>query len=126
MNYTITLDDAKYLDLFDDIPYKHLKDCYVNDDTNKNDDFLDVEITDLPCDRIAYSKVKIIMQIGYIYDIMFGETHYRNLKYEKIFEYNNSSGLALKLMEIMNNETESETDSDDELDEKDKNGSVLD
>jgi hypothetical protein len=109
-NFTISLDDAKYLDLFDDIPYKYLKNCYANDDADKNDDFLDIEITDLFCDRIAYAKIKINFEIRFIYDIRFGETNYKTLKYEKMIEYNTSSGIALKLMEI----TESETDSDGE------------
>jgi hypothetical protein len=104
--FTISLDDAKYLDLFDDIPYKYLKDCYANNDADKNDEELDIEIIDLPCDRIAYAKIKIIFEIRFVYDIRFGETNYKTLKYEKMIEYNTSSGVALKLMEIMENDDE--------------------
>ena len=111
VGYTISLDDAKYLDLFDDVPYKYLKDCYVNDNTDKNDDFLDIEIIDLPCDKIAYAYVKIIFEIRFICEIRFGETFYKEFLYEKCIEYNNCSGVALKLMEIMESETESETES---------------
>jgi len=109
MNYTISLNDAKYLDLFDDIAYKYLKDCYANDDTDKNDEFLDVEITDLQAQSLILGRVKINFEIRFICDIRFGETHYKTLKCEKIIEYNTSSGVALKLMEITG---ENDSDSD--------------
>ena len=117
MSYTISLDDAKYLELFDDIPYKYLKDCYANDDIDKNDEELDIEITELPCDRIAYCKTQIVFEIRFIDDIRFGETYYKTLKYSKTFEYSNCGGIALKLGEITENDDESEceiTESDDE------------
>ena len=101
MSYTISLNDAKYFDLFDDIPYKYLKDCYANDDTDKNDEQLDIEIIELPCDRIAYNKVRINFEIRFIYDIRFNENYYKTLKYSKLIEYSNCGGIALKLIEII-------------------------
>ena len=114
--HTIGLIDAKYLELFDDIPYKYLKDCYANDDIDKNDEELDIEITELPCDRIAYCKTQIDFEIRFIYDIRFNETYYKTIKYSKLIEYNSSSGIALKLLDIKGDDDLSDieiTDSDD-------------
>jgi hypothetical protein len=115
MCYIIKLETAKFLDLFDDIPYKYLKDFYLNDDTDKNDETLDIDMIDLPCDRIAYSNTKISFEIRFIYDICFNGAQYKTLKCEKVIHYNNSSGIALKvLMEIIKNDYP-ETESDDDL-----------
>ena len=107
MPYTnsLKLSTIEYLDLLDDIPYKYIKKMINEDD----DDDYDVEITDLKCDRIAYCKTQFKLTLNV--DISQG---YSPIYVDKTFtivkEYNSSSGIALTMLDLY----EDDSDSDEE------------
>jgi len=116
-NYTncIPLATAKWLDLFDDIPYKYLKKLL-----EEEDDFI-VEIEDMPCDRVAWCKTSFTFTLEY-------EAEFNDNNLEKEFtvikEYNCSSSMACTIINLEcpeesdeeeeeKNESESESESDE-------------
>ena len=106
MPYTnsLKLSTIEYLDLLDDIPYKYIKKMIHEDD---DEDDYDVEITDLHCDRIAYCRTQFKLTLNV--DISQGSLPiYVNKTFIIIKEYNNSSGIALTMLDLY------EEDSDDE------------
>jgi hypothetical protein len=102
MGYTkcLMIETMKKLDLFDDIPYKYIKDI-INDD----DDCIDVELEEVECDRIAYCKTKFTFKI----DLGSGNG-ILNVNFER--EYNTSSPFALMMLEL--EEEEEEEDEEEE------------
>jgi len=107
MPYTnsLQLSTIEYLDLLDDIPYRYIKKIIHEDD----EDFYDVEIADLKCDRIAYCKTQFKLTLNV--DISQG---YSPIYVDKTFtivkEYNSSSGIALTMLDLY----EEDSDSDEE------------
>ena len=103
----------KELDLFDDIPYKYIKNIIEED----GDEMMDVDIEDLDCDRIAYCKTCFTFEISqgktYTWDT---EDTYKKFVVEK--EYNNSSAYALLMCNLHVEDEEDEEDSDDDEDWK--------
>ena len=100
---SLKLSTIEYLDLLDDIPYKYIKKLINEDD---EDDY-DVEITDLKCDRIAYCRTQFKISLNV--DISQGSLPiYVDKTFIIIKEYNNSSGIALTMLDLY------EEDSDDE------------
>ena len=100
---SLKLSTIEYLDLLDDIPYKYIKKLINEDD---EDDY-DVEITDLKCDRIAYCRTQFKISLNV--DISQGSSPiYVDKTFIIIKEYNNSSGIALTMLDLY------EEDSDDE------------
>jgi len=107
MPYTncLQLSTIEYLDLLDDIPYKYIKKMIHEDD---EDDY-EVEITDLKCDRIAYCKTQFKLTLRI--DISQGSSSlYVDKTFTIVKEYNNSSGIALTMLDLY----EEDSDSDDE------------
>ena len=107
MPYTnsLKLSTIEYLDLLDDIPYKYIKNMIHEDD---EDDY-EVEITDLDCERIAYCKTQFKLSLKI--DISQGSLPiYVNKTFTIVKEYNNSSGIALTMLDLY----EEDSDSDDE------------
>ena len=107
MPYTncLQLSTIEYLDLLDDIPYKYIKKMIHEDD---EDDY-EVEITDLKCDRIAYCKTQFKLTLRI--DISQGSLPiYVDKTFTIVKEYNNSSGIALTMLDLY----EEDSDSDDE------------
>jgi len=107
MPYTncLQLSTIEYLDLLDDIPYKYIKKMIHEDD---EDDY-DVEITDLKCDRIAYCKTQFKLTLRI--DISQGSLPiYVDKTFTIVKEYNNSSGIALTMLDLY----DSDSDSDEE------------
>ena len=105
MTYTnsLQLSTILYLDLLDDIPYKYLKKMIHEDD----DDYYDVEIMDLESERVAYCRTQF--KISLKIDISQGSSPiYVDKTFIIIKEYNNSSGIALTMLDLY------EEDSDDE------------
>ena len=95
-------DEIAYLDLFDDIPYKYIKHI-VND----IDYDLHVEITDVECDRVAWCKTKFEFQLKI--NISQGSSPlYVHKKFEVIKEYNNSSPMALFMLDLQIEDEEEE------------------
>ena len=107
MPYTncLQLSTIEYLDLLDDIPYKYIKKMIHEDD---EDDY-EVEITDLKCDRIAYCKTQFKLTLRI--DISQGSSSlYVDKTFTIVKEYNNSSGIALTMLDLY----DSDSDSDEE------------
>ena len=107
MPYTncLQLSTIEYLDLLDDIPYKYIKKMIHEDD---EDDY-EVEITDLKCDRIAYCKTQFKLTLRI--DISQGSSSlYVDKTFTIVKEYNNSSGIALTMLDLY----EDDSDSDEE------------
>ena len=109
MGYTncLFVSTMKNLDLFDNISYKYIKDI-INDD----DDEIDVEIEDLPCDRIAYCKTQFKFSIPQLIDERFGEKYYKDATFNVVKEYNGSSPFAYMMLELDEESEESEESSD--------------
>jgi len=104
MPYTnsLQLSTIEYLDLLDDIPYKYIKKMIHEDD----DDYYDVEIMDLESERVAYCRTQF--KISLKIDISQGSSPiYVDKTFIIIKEYNNSSGIALTMLDLY------EEDSDD-------------
>ena len=105
MPYTnsLQLSTIEYLDLLDDIPYKYLKKIINEDD----DDYYEVVMTDLHCDRIAYCRTQFKISLNV--DISQGSLPiYVDKTFIIIKEYSNSSGIALTMLDLY------DSDSDDE------------
>ena len=105
MTYTnsLQLSTIEYLDLLDDIPYKYIKKLINEDD----DDYYDVEIMDLESERVAYCRTQFKISLNV--DISQGSSPiYVDKTFIIIKEYNNSSGIALTMLDLY------EEDSDDE------------
>ena len=99
---SLKLSTIEYLDLLDDIPYKYIKKMIHEDD----DDYYDVEIMDLESERVAYCRTQF--KISLKIDISQGSSPiYVDKTFIIIKEYNNSSGIALTMLDLY------EEDSDD-------------
>ncbi len=105
MPYTnsLKLSTIEYLDLLDDIPYKYIKKMIHEDD---EDDY-DVEITDLQCDRIAYCRTQFKISLNV--DISQGSLPiYVDKTFIIVKEYNNSSGIALTMLDLYEEDSDSD------------------
>ena len=105
MPYTnsLQLSTIEYLDLLDDIPYKYLKKMIHEDD----DDYYDVEIMDLESERVAYCRTQF--KISLKIDISQGSSPiYVDKTFIIIKEYNNSSGIALTMLDLYEEDSEDE------------------
>lgn len=108
----ITINQALYFDLFDDIPYKWLK--LVLDLSIDRDEYdFEVNIEDLPCDRPAHCIVKFTFVLRKEDDVLFGETRYTTKGFTKTIEYNGSSYLALTLCGMVGEDSENENENTD-------------
>ena len=105
MTYTnsLQLSTILYLDLLDDIPYKYIKKLINEDD----DDYYDIEIADLKCDRIAYCRTQFKISLNV--DISQGSSPiYVDKTFIIVKEYNNSSGLALTMLDLYEEDSDSD------------------
>ena len=110
MPYTncLQLSTIEYLDLLDDIPYKYIKKMIHEDD---EDDY-EVEITDLKCDRIAYCKTQFKLTLRI--DISQGSSSlYVDKTFTIVKEYNNSSGIALTMLDLYDSDSDSDSDEEE-------------
>lgn len=115
MTYTnnISLNDALYFDLFDEIPYCQIKQFFEKDIDRDDYDF-EVYIENLPCDRLAYGKVlfeftlMVDINVNGLLPIM------RHKKFTKEIEYNTSSAYALRLLDLQEEEDEEEEEEEEE------------
>ncbi len=108
MEYTncLNMEQIDYLDLFDDIPYKYIKNIIKDEDYD-----LEVEITDLECDRVGWCRTnfKFELQIN----ISQGSLPlYVNKKFEVIKEYNADSHMAMFIGENLTIHSDEEEDED--------------
>ena len=110
MGYTnyLMVSMMKYLDLFDNISYKYIKDIINNDD-----DYIDVEIERLDCDRECYCKTRFTFKISqgkvYVWDT---EDTYKEFVVEK--EYNDCSAYALMMLGLYDESDDEESDEEEE------------
>jgi hypothetical protein len=105
MPYTncLQLPTIEYLDLLDDIPYKYIKKMIHEDD---EDDY-EVEITDLESNRVAYCKTQFKLTLRI--DISQGSLPiYVDKTFTIVKEYNNSSGIALTMLDLYEEDNEDE------------------
>ena len=105
MTYTnsLKLSTIEYLDLLDDIPYKYIKKMIHEDD---EDDY-DVEIMDLESERVAYCRTQFKLSLKI--DISQGSLPiYVNKTFTIVKEYNNSSGVALTMLDLYEEDSEDE------------------
>ena len=118
MSYTncISLNDALYFDLFDEIPYRQVKQFFEKDIDKDELDF-EVEIENLPYDRPAYGKVKFTFTLMVDINVNGSLSIMRPNTFTKILEYNTSSAYALKLIDLQEEEEEDEDEEDEEEDE---------
>ena len=117
-NYTncISITQALYFDLFDNIEYKWLK--LVLDPSIDRDEWdFEVEIEDLPCDRLAFCKIKFTFELQmkkherWAIDV---EEYYETKTFTKTFEYNGSSAFAMTLCDMIA-DNDSEEDENEEV-----------
>jgi hypothetical protein len=124
----ISLTQALYFDLFDDIKYKWLK-LILNSRIDLDEYDFQVHIEDLPCDRPAFCKVKFTFDLQMEDDERWGRLYYKTKTFTKIIEYNGSSELAATLcgMIVTSDDDESCYDeNEDEESEEEEPTSVID
>ena len=111
MPYTncLTIADLKYLNVFDEMIYAQIKDFIKNDDND-----VEVEITDLECERVAWCRT----QIKFEFEIPSSLSFYVPIKKTVILEYNGSSPIAMFLGEVCCDESDEEEESDDDSDDE--------
>ena len=109
MSYINWLDvsQMKWLNLFDDIPYKHIKDII-----NEDDDAIYVEIEDIPVedDPCGYNKCKTKFIFELKINVSGGSLPlYRDEKFTVIKEYDSSSQYGMYMCDLWEEEEEEET-----------------
>ena len=113
----LTLDTVLKIDLFDDIKFGDLKidnNNIFTTDTDYYEYCLDIEIQGIINEDLPewYCSCKITFELN-------------NKKFEKLYEYHNSSPMALYMLEIWEQIRESEEDEEDEEDEEKKEAENL-
>lgn len=93
----------KELDLFDNIPYKYIKNII-----NEDDEAIDVVIRDLDCDTIGYCKTR------FTFEISQGKT---DKKFVVDIEYNNSSCFGMLMSGLYNDNDDDEEEEEEEDDD---------
>ena len=107
MTYTncITLNDALYFDLFDEIPYRQVKQFFEKE-VDRNEFDFEVCIEKLPCDIPAYGKVSFTFTLMVDINVNGSLSIMRPKQFIKEIEYNTSSAYALKLIDLQRDEEE--------------------
>jgi hypothetical protein len=119
MTYTnlISLNDALYFGLFDEIPFRQVK-RFFDEGVNRDECDFEVYIENLPCDIPAWGKVLFEFSLM-VLDINENGmlTIMTNKRFTKEFGYNTSSCYALLLSSLQIDEDEEEKEDEDEEDE---------
>jgi hypothetical protein len=115
----ISINQALYFDLFDDIEYKWLK--TVLDPALDRDDesIFELYIEDLPCDRLGFCKTNFRFELQMVDKdktniCLWGALHFKTKIFNKTIEYNGSSAFAMTLCGMV-------ADNDSEEDEIEEN-----
>ena len=108
--YSLRLYTMKYLELFDELPYKDVK-YFIHSEDFENE--YDVIIEHIYCDRIAYcdTKFTFTINIGGI-----------DKTFEQVLHYSISGAIALAITEIEENEESEEEENEDN--EDNENGRI--
>ena len=94
----------KNLELFDNIPYKYIKDVIYDDlENNRYPLALEVEIKELDCDKIGYCKTQYKINIP-----QMGEND--DEEFTIIKEYSNCGYYALLMIDLNKDEDEEDED----------------
>tara|TARA_R110002051_G_scaffold124347_1_gene197497 strand:+ start:174 stop:542 length:369 start_codon:yes stop_codon:yes gene_type:complete len=91
-----TIETMKKLDLFDDLPYKYIKDVINNDD-----DGIDVSMLNLECENPGYCKTRFAFKIDSRID---GGVDYGILNVDFQREYSSCGYYALLLIDLQTND----------------------
>ena len=109
----LSIEEALYFELFDDIKYEWLKE--VLDPKREDENDFEVEIEDIPNDENTeyYKTTQFTFELRKIDYVRFGETHYKTKTFvvKKTYAYNSPYAMSL------GNNYE---DTDDEEDEEDE------
>tara|TARA_R110000751_G_scaffold239592_1_gene340290 strand:+ start:233 stop:556 length:324 start_codon:yes stop_codon:yes gene_type:complete len=97
----MNIEQMKQMDLFDNIPYKYIKNIINNDE-----EVIDVVIEHLDCDIIAYCKTRFTFEI-------LQDTEDKYAKFVVETEYNGSSAFAM-LMGGLDDALEEEEEEEEE------------
>jgi len=107
----MTVKQARYFNLFDNVQYKYVREL-INDDDNE----IDVEIKDLPCDRACYGKVSFKFKLRC--DVCPGSLSiWKTSTFTVELEYNTSSPYAFALIELQEYYGDEEDEEDEEEEE---------
>ena len=104
----LMVSQMKWLNLFDDIFYKNIKDIIDEDE-----DDIEVEIKDMDCDRVAWCKTSFTFTLKI--NVSGGSLPiWTEKKYTVEKEYNGSSAMALYIMDLYNEDCEEEEEEEEE------------
>jgi hypothetical protein len=120
----ITIENALYFDLFDNIKYEWLK-LVLDPSVDREEYDFEVEIEDLPCSRLAFCIVKFTFELRMVDYIRWGETHYKTKTFSKTIEYNGSSALAMTLCGMVRDDDTEDEDEEEEEEEQQRNESCV-
>lgn len=118
----LSIEEALYFELFDDIKYEWLKE--VLDPKREDENDFEVEIEDIPNDENTedYKTTQFTFELRKIDDVRFGETHYKTKTFVVKQTYGYNSPYAMSLgnnYQSTDDEEEEEEDdcgSDDDTD----------
>ena len=111
-----TIKDMIKLDLFDNIPFKYLKDNidFKTEDYKKYTDSpydIEVEIEDLECKWKMWSKTQFILTIPYIYEVgEFGDIYWETKKFKVVKKYKKKSEMYVNINNLTQKEEDDEED----------------
>lgn len=116
---TITINDALYFDLFDNIKYEWLKEV-LDPEMDRDEYDFDIEIESLGNDMPAWCTTRFSFELRQVDYIRFGETHYKTKTFKVDKEYNGSSATALKMCGIWQDITDQESDEENDEEKNDE------
>lgn len=101
---TICLNDILYFGLLDKLPYKYIK-RYFEQDINKDEYEYKITIEGLDCNRPAYCRVRITLDLLIDANPDGSTSIYKTYTVTKELEYSTSSGIAYRIMELIDDES---------------------
>jgi hypothetical protein len=111
-----TIKNMIKLDLFDDIPFKYLKDTidFKTEDYKKHTDCpysIEVDIEDLECKWKMWSKTQFILTIPYIYEVdEFDGIYWNTKKFKVVKKYKKKSEMCVNINNLTHKEEDDEED----------------
>jgi len=88
---SITIEQALFFNLFDNIVFEYVKDLVMMDKECRENTDLEIKIEDIPCSRQAYSRVR------FTFDLDAG---YMDKTFSTELEYSNCGAYALELIKL--------------------------
>ena len=111
----ISIEQALYFDLFDDINYKWLK-LILDPSIDRDEWDFEVEIEDIPVEKEVEGffitspdcRTTFTFDLRKVDDVRLGETYYKTKTFTKTIDYGGSSGFAMTLCSMKDDDTEEE------------------